>query len=485
MDVFYWSAEKIAKKIRAKDISSLDIVNSFIHRINSLNSTLNAVVTINQNGARERAVAADRAISKGELWGPLHGVPITVKDSYKTAGIKTTCNCNDYKDFIPNKNATIVDRLLNAGCIILGKTNLPVLSQDIQTDSAHFGRANNPWDTSRTTGGSTGGGAAAVSSGLSPLEIGSDLFGSVRLPAHFCGIFGFRPTQGRVSTAGLILGKRQDPRILRFLCSPGFLSRTVDDLKLCLDSVEGPDRLSPEVPPVYESPITQTDNSLQIAWIDQLPDVPTSADTKAAIKAFINDLCQAGHTTFHKLPPLDFQSATYTCGNLLGIESGALQNRLMRLLIGVVLNRKPASEPFLKGFAKGATALSMADYLQCLSVRDTFIREFDQFMQTYDAFICPVAPGPAFEHIKTIHPLLGPHIKVDDGTLPYWVWGISYSILASLTGHPVVVIPIGYGTNDLPIGIQLIGKRWQDRQLLDYASNLAKIVGPIKQPICQ
>jgi amidase len=189
----------LARAIRERTISAKEVLEADLAQIALHNPKLNAIVTLDEERARQRAKEADEAIARGENWGPLHGVPVTIKDFYATAGLRTTCSYKPLANYIPQQDATVVARLRSAGAIILGKTNLPMLGLGIQTDSPLFGRANNPWNLNYTPGGSTGGGAAAVVAGLSPLELGGDGGGSIRLPSHFCGVFGLKPTEHRVS----------------------------------------------------------------------------------------------------------------------------------------------------------------------------------------------------------------------------------------------------------------------------------------------
>jgi len=200
--VVFLTATQLAEKIQSGELTSLEVVQAFLAQIETHNPTLNAIVTLDEEGALSRAREADAALADGELWGPLHGVPVTIKDSFATAGMLTTSSHPPLADYIPEEDATVVARLRDAGAIILGKTNLLELATDFQTNSPIFGITNNPWDITFTPGGSSGGSAAAVAAGLSPLGMGSDLAGSIRVPSHFCGIFGVKPTEHLVSGFG-------------------------------------------------------------------------------------------------------------------------------------------------------------------------------------------------------------------------------------------------------------------------------------------
>ncbi|NEO92949.1 MAG: amidase, partial [Moorea sp. SIO3G5] len=200
----FLSASELAKAIRDRTVSSVEVLDAHLEHIALHNSKLNAIITLDAENAYQRATEADDALGRGEIWGRLHGVPVTIKDSLETKGLRTTSSYEPLANYVPTQDATVVARLRAAGAILLGKTNTPKLTTDFQTNSPLFGRTNNPWNLDYTSGGSTGGGAAAVAAGLSPLELGSDLGGSIRVPGHFCGVFGLKPTEHRVSTFGHI-----------------------------------------------------------------------------------------------------------------------------------------------------------------------------------------------------------------------------------------------------------------------------------------
>ncbi len=225
-NIVFLSAQRLAKGICDRQLSALEVLEAHLAQIARHNPKLNAIVTQDEAGARKRAKAADEALVRGEIWGPLHGVPVTVKDYIATAGLRTTSSYPPLANYVPTENATVVARLRTAGVVILGKTNLPKLSNGFQTDSPLFGRTNNPWSLECTPGGSTGGGGAAVAAGSSPLEIGGDIGGSIRIPAHFCGISGLKPTEHRVSNAGLVGRKVGLPMSVRHLRVLGPLARS-------------------------------------------------------------------------------------------------------------------------------------------------------------------------------------------------------------------------------------------------------------------
>ncbi len=219
--------------IRAGHLSAREVVAAHLTQIAAHNPALNAVVTLDAERASERARQADDAYARGELWGPLHGVPFTLKDAHATAGLRTTTGFPPLANYVPKEDGTVAARLRAAGGILIGKTNVPVMLADFQTSNPIFGRTNNPWDTARTPGGSSGGAAAALASGMTPFEIGTDLSASIRLPAHFCGVFGLKPTERRVALTGLIPGLA-GPRPLRIMSSIGPMARSASSVATAL-----------------------------------------------------------------------------------------------------------------------------------------------------------------------------------------------------------------------------------------------------------
>ena len=240
-DLAYATTGEVAEAIHKKEISSREAVDYFLARVEALDKTINSVVTIDAERARAEADAADAALARGERRGPLHGVPMTIKDSYQTKGMRTTSGAPELKDFIPEEDAWPVARLREAGAIIYGKTNLPIYAGDLQSYNEIFGTTNNPHDTTRTPGGSSGGSGAALACGFTPLELGSDIGGSIRLPAHMSGVTGHKPSYGIVPAHGQIPGP---PGTLTMadLAVAGPMARSVEDLELGLDIMAGPNR---------------------------------------------------------------------------------------------------------------------------------------------------------------------------------------------------------------------------------------------------
>jgi len=247
-ELIYASATALAKAIRAKEVSSQEVIHAYLERVEGVNPQLNAVVQLTADMARQHAREADKALARGEVRGPLHGVPMTVKDSLDTAGVITTAGTLGRASFVPAQDATVVARLRAAGAILLGKTNTPELTLSSETDNLVYGRTNNPYDPSLIPGGSSGGAAAIVAAGGSPFDLGSDTGGSIRQPAHFCGIAGIKPTSGRVPRTGHIISF--DMGALDALTQIGPMARFVQDLALILPVIAGVDWRDPAVVPM-------------------------------------------------------------------------------------------------------------------------------------------------------------------------------------------------------------------------------------------
>jgi amidase len=294
-DLTFAPAHQFAQMIRDRQISSLEVIEAHLAKISQHNSQLNAICTLDAENARSRATAADLALDRGENWGRLHGVPITVKDIFETANLRTTAGYIPLKNYIPPQDATIIARLKAAGAIVLGKSNMAELAGDYQSTNSLFPRVNNPWNLEYTAGGSSGGSAAAVAAGLSPLDLGNDFGGSIRQPAHFCGVYGLKPTDRRISTAGAIPETPGMPICLRQMMTVGCLARSIADLQLCFEIIAGADSRRPDVPPVpLDTPAGKSLTDLKIAWSDEWAEVPVAAEIKSAMVASAQKLIKAG-----------------------------------------------------------------------------------------------------------------------------------------------------------------------------------------------
>src|SRR5205085_6094653 len=267
-----------------------EVLEAHLAQINTHNPTLNAVNTLDAEQAYKRAREADVALARGQVWGPLHGVPFTLKDAHATAGMRTTTGFPPLADYVPQEDSTVTARLKAAGGILIGKTNVAMMLADYQTNNPICGRTNNPWDIERTPGGSSGGAAAALASGMTPFEIGTDLSGSIRIPAHFCGVFGLKPTENRVSLDGLIPGLNA-PRSVRIMSCIGPMASTVEDLALLYPIIAGPDGRDTEVQPVPVDDVPKLDlKKLRIAFAPTFPGFPVAVEIRHAVEELAQQL---------------------------------------------------------------------------------------------------------------------------------------------------------------------------------------------------
>jgi amidase len=482
VDLHFRTARELRDTIERREISSLDVVDAHLRRIAQHNPALNAVVTVNAEGARQRAREADAALKRGERWGPLHGVPVTIKDDFETAGLRTTDGERRYRAYVPARDATVVARLCDAGAIVLGKTNMPARGADVQTHNDVFGRTNNPWDVARTPGGSTGGGAAAVAAGLSPLEIGSDGGGSVRLPAHYCGVFGLKPTEHAVSLAGNMLRVRGAG--LRHMSTPGIVARSVEDLRLALRLIAGPDGRDMQVarlPLDVVAPGTRPLHEMRIAWIDDVGGLPVTAETRGALQWVASQLTAAGCAVERSAPDLDLTAIWRTYGDVLGAEAGAGVPAPVRMLGSIAGRFVHRHAPMISATQRGLSS-SAARYVGALFRRDEIAATIEQFLVGYDAWIVPVACGPAFTHRKTPYLRSGERMVVDGEAVSYWTYSLGHCSIFNLTGNPAVVLPVARSAGGLPIGVQLVGRRWHDADLLAVAEELAPVISGFTAP---
>jgi amidase len=453
-DILFSTVTALASAIRAKEVSAAEVLEAHLSHIAKHNPELNAIVTIDVEAARQRAQAADAALAQGQIWGPLHGVPMTLKDAHAVAGMRTTSGFEPLSGYIPPKDGTTAARLKSAGAIILGKTNVPVLLGDWQTENPIFGRTNNPWDLARTPGGSSGGACAAVAAGLTPLEFGTDLSGSIRVPASFCGVYGLKPTEHRVSLDGIVAGPPDSPRPVRIMSVIGPIARDLSDLGLALRIIAGPDGRDTDVPPLTLMPEEPPSfPGLRLAWTPTFPGLPVDADIHQAIEQLAEELARRGCQVEQILPEVDFAA------------QGTLFGKLVNDMISVF---QPQPE--------GGRPLPLADYLIELDQRDRFIEAWENFFDSWDALLCPAAMTSAFEHRPTGTPL-----EVNGEPVQYWSIP-GYCIPFNLTGHPAVVIPLGQDRSGLPIGLQIVGRRWSEERLLAVARTISQVTPGFQRP---
>ena len=460
------SARELARRIRVRECTAVDVLTAHLDRIERWNPAVNAVVTLNTERARERARAADAALERGTVWGPLHGVPFTAKDQFSTAGLRTTYALPQYADFVPNADAPQIARLKDAGAILLGKTNLPFAAYDWQCVHPNFGRANNPWNLDCTPGGSSGGCAAALAAGLSPLELGADVGGSIRVPSHFCGVTGLRPTE----PAGPLRGIRPPdrPATVRHIAVAGPMARTVADLQLAwmvLQDTNPDDVLV--APPAPED--------LCIAVTPELGSVPVDTDTQRVLRDATATWRDAGCRVERRPAPFDVEDAFNTWGRIQGFEltagfPGPLRYSPLKHLVWQGYVRSQYGRLATR-MARGAR-LRPRGYFAALDRKEALADTLDLFLDDWDLWVTPVAATPAFTHRPT-----GADLEIEGVSVPYALPIAPYNCPTAVTGHPILTLPAGQSDDGRPIGLQVHARRGTDATLLAAGRRLEDALG--------
>ena len=451
------SAQAIAGAIRAGRVSAVEVLDAHIHRIERVNPRLNAIVRFDLERARRAARSADEAQARGEALGPLHGVPFTLKDMHAVAGLGASLGTRS-SESVPAAHGVVATRLERAGAILLGKTNM---SNSVQTLSEQFGRTTNPYDVQRTTGGSSGGAVAAVAAGLAAFDVGTDLSGSIRMPAHFCGVFGLRATANRIPSGDLLFGPPGTPRIDRAICSLGPLARTAGDVAELFRVLAGPDPSDPEVPPVpvIEAPPTDL-RKVRIAVAPTMRGIRIAKDISRALDGLADELESAG-ARVERMEPCAFD------------ELLAAFRRYFRLPLALVFDAGIAPPGSRPPDFRDPTPLEIAS---SLAERDRFIAAAERFFADHDAFICPAATCTAFPHCDR-----GAQIEIDGR--PESPMSVDHpTIWSTYTGCPSLVVPIALDGRGLPIGAQLVGRRWADERLIALGAAVAEVAGPLPPP---
>jgi amidase len=438
-------ARVLARRLRRRELSAVQALEAHLQRIDKHNPALNAVVSLDAERAREQAAAADGALRRGEPVGPLHGLPMTLKDGHDVAGLRTTVGTAQF-DRVADQDGTVAARLRTAGAIIVGHTNVPPFLADYQSANPIFGRTSNPWDTDRTAGGSSGGAAAALAAGMTPLEVGSDLAGSLRLPPHFCGVYGLKTTEHRVPLTGFMRIPRL-PRSVRILSSLGPMARDLDDLRLALGVIAGPDGLDGDVPPVpLGSRPRRRLQDLRLAVAPTLPGATVARALRQQVERVAAQAADAGASVQERLPELDWEAFHELYGDLMGAVTGLFD---------------PEAE--LREEQR-----TLAWYLDALERRDRFVAVWEDFFQDLDGLIVPPAMTTAFTHRD-----MGAAMDVDGQPADYGGHG-GLLVFCNLTGQPSLTVPAGLDPDGLPVGIQVVGPRWSEPRLLGIARELER-----------
>ena len=475
------TASEVVAALAAGAVSSREVLDAHLARVERLDPLVNAVVALDVERARAAAAAADAAHARGDSLGPLHGLPMTIKDSFETEGLVTTSGATELAGHVPARDAEVVARMRAAGAIVFGKTNLPLYAGDWQTYNDVHGLTRNPWDPERTVGGSSGGAAAALAAGFTTLEVGSDIGGSIRVPSHYCGVFGHKPTWSAVPQRGHIPGP---PGALAEvdLGVMGPMGRSVADLDLGLavlagDTVGG-------VPGARLPAPSEAVGSLRGCrvgvWLET-DVVPTSADVLGVLQPLVDRLADAGAVIDDRArPATPLEDSTRLYEQLLmGVLGAGYPPEVHATMRERVASSSAEDDTPGVRLARAITQ-SHASWLAADERRAGIVAEWDEVFRSVDVLVAPVSPVPAFPH-DVDRPIGARTLDIDGRPFPYdrhMVW----AGLATLPLLPATVVPAGRTPGGLPVGVQVVGPRWADRSTLAFAALVEQLVGGFVPP---
>jgi len=466
-ELTYLSAVSMAEQIRRGELSPVELLEAHLARIDELNPRLNAFVQVDFEPARREARLAEAAVRNREKLGPLHGVPLSIKSSLQVAGLPWESGTKLRAGTVAERDAPLVTRLRQAGAIILGVTNAPELLMAWETDNLLYGRTNNPWDPSRTPGGSSGGEAAAIASGMSAGGVGSDGGGSIRVPAHFSGICGLKPTPGRVPATGHF-PESVGPFALLGVVGP--LARNIGDLKVMFEVLQGPDDGDPSAAPVaLRWPGKDELSRVRVGYFEDDARMPVTPETRAAVRTAAEALRRAGFQV-EAFRPQGLELARQLWWKLFGTAGGMM-------LGSVTKGHEDELSPILKEFSSWVAAEPAHTGQSLLDTwieRDVVRMQVFAQMQDYPVLLCPVASIPAFRHGERSWQVEGKTVKYLDA------W--SYTEWFNLLGMPAVSVPVGKSPEGLPIGVQIAACPWQEELVISVAAELEQEVGCFGHP---
>ncbi len=451
-DATLWSATRQAEAIRSGDMSSRELLEAFIARIEKINPALNAVVTKEFVKARAAADAADKTLARGDEIGPLHGLPVTIKDALQTEGIRSTGGAVELMENVPDRDAPTVRAVKDAGAIVIGKTNLPRWSGDIQAFNEMFGTTVNPWNKDRVPGGSSGGAAAAVAAGLTSFEIGTDIGGSIRFPSAFCGVFGHKPSFGIVPSSGYI-DHEQGGSTEADINVIGPIARSAEDLELLLDIMLRKER------PLVADLVAAPDDVKKLrvaAWLDD-PFCPIDKEVHEVIVA-ATDALQSSGIAVDRIARPDIDP---TAASGLGLW-----------LVGAAIAQSAQADP--------ATDATHRRWLEAHATREAIREKWNEFFGRFDALLMPVTFVPPFPHNQEGN--FATRTLTCNGEVRPYADVVRWTILTGMAYLPVTVPPIGLGSSGLPIGIQVVGPYGADYRTIRLAAHISDICGGYQPP---
>lgn len=449
----------MAELVRSRKLSPVELVQAHLNRIDELNPKINAYVQVDGDHALATARLAETAVMRKEELGPLHGVPISIKSAIDVAGMRCEAGTKLREGHVATGDAPLVSRLRKAGAIILGVTNTPELLMAWETDNLLYGRTNNPWDLSRTAGGSSGGEAAAIASGCSAGGVGSDGGGSIRVPAHFCGICGLKPTPGRIPATGHF---PQSVGPFALLGVVGPMARTVADLKLLFEVMQGPDIGDPSAAPVLVRwPDRDELKKTRIGYFEDDGRTPITSETRKAVRCAAEALRNAGFEV-EPFRPEGLEKARQLWWRFFGVAGGMLLQPM--ICEAMIRDREFDLSPILEEFNSWVAAEPLhtaQTLLDCWIDRDLMRMQMFEQMEKFPVLLCPVASIPAFHHGER-------RWEIDDRKIEYLdAW--SYCEWFNLLGMPAAAVPVLQSADGLPIGVQIAAKPWHEELALEIA----------------
>ncbi|MFE3189819.1 amidase [Nocardia sp. NPDC059240] len=482
MEWSFLAAEDLLTALRAGEVTSVELTEEAIARIERDDKAINAICVPDFERARAAALAADEERARGEERALL-GIPVTVKESYNMAGLATTWGMPAQRDYVPEEDAVQVTRLREAGAVILGKTNVPFMLRDWQSYNEIYGTTNNPWDLARSPGGSSGGSSAALAAGFGALSIGSDIAGSLRVPAHFCGVYAHKPTVGLAATRGMVPPPVTPLPADLDLAVVGPMARTARDLSLLFDVMAGPDPLTRglayelRLPPARHERLAD----FRVLILEDHPQVPSSAAVRAGVHRVADALTTAGARVERQsdlLPDLTEAATLYVQLLVSGFAAGMPDEQFeqMRVMAAALPTDVPESDAV---WLRSAVA-THRDWLRADGRREAHRQQWRQLFAEFDAVVCPVSPTPAFPHEHNPDPNAR-RIDIDGVAYPFGLQ-MAWSGVATMPGLPATAIPTGLSPEGLPVGVQLIGPMYEDRTPLRLAELLEERIGGFQPP---
>jgi Asp-tRNA(Asn)/Glu-tRNA(Gln) amidotransferase A subunit family amidase len=466
-DLTFLPAVAMAEQIRKKKISPVELVVAHLAQIEKLNPRLNAFVQVDAERAQRAAHDAEVAVMQGKKLGPLHGVPVSIKSSFEVAGMRCEAGTRLRAGLVATQDAPLVTRLKKAGAIVLGVTNTPELLMAWETDNLLYGRTNSPWNLERTPGGSSGGEAAAIAAGMSAGGVGSDGGGSIRVPAHFSGICGLKPTPGRIPATGHFPASA-GPFALIGVVGP--MARTVRDLKVLFEVMQGPDIGDACAAPVpVRWPSEDEVKKLRIGYFEDDSRTPVTPETRAAVRTAAEALRSVGFQV-DRFQPEGLEEARRLWHKFFVVAGGMLLRPMFK-------EADTDLSPILKQFLEWCAvepAHTGRTLLDAWIQRDLLRARFFAQMQQYPILLCPVAAIPAFRH--------GERSWQVEGKTVHYLDAWSYTEFFNLLGNPAAVVPVGRSPEGMPIGVQIVGRPWEEEQVLSIAAALEKSCGARRMP---